>query len=35
MRPVLRKSVWFVAMYAGGLLAFGTVALVIRALLTA
>jgi hypothetical protein len=33
MRPVVRKSVWFVVIYLGGLVAVGAVALVIRAFL--
>ena len=33
MRPVVTKSLWFVAMYLGGLVAVGAVALVVRAFL--
>lgn len=33
MRPLVSKAVWFVAIYVGGLVAVGAVALVIRAFL--
>lgn len=33
MRPVVTKSLWFVAMYLAGIVAMGTMALVIGAFL--